>query len=89
MSNPNEKRLREIQYILSDAESTLKVMKVNKEQFDDNTIKQRELFIKRLKAEEQELLKETGVKTDNTKETKKTKSKSKSKTSKNKDSDKE
>lgn len=87
MSNPFEKRLREIQYILSDAESTLKVMKVNKEQFDENTIKQRELFIKRLKAEEQELLKETGVKTDTPKETKKTKSKSK--TSKNKDSDKE
>lgn len=87
MSNSFEKRLREIQYILSDAESTLKVMKVNKEQFDDNTIKQRELFIKRLKAEEQELLKETGVKTGNTKETKETKSKSK--TSKNKDSDKE
>lgn len=84
MSNPNEKRLQEIQYILNDAESTLKVMKVNKEQFDDNTIKQKELFIKRLKAEEQELLKETGEKTDNTKETKKTK-KTKTKTKADKD----
>jgi len=58
--NKYEYRLKEIQTVLAEAEQELK----NREQtLTDDVIKQRKLFIQKLKDEEQALLKELGVKT--------------------------
>ena len=93
MMNTYEYRLNRLKNVLFEAESTLEA---NRSNLDDETIKQRELFIKKLKDEREALLKELGVNTksqkkssdtdDTTKADKKAdKSKSKSKAKKEDD----
>lgn len=60
MMNTYEYRLNRLKNVLFEAESTLEA---NRSNLDDETIKQRELFIKKLKDEREALLKELGVNT--------------------------
>lgn len=60
MMNTYEYRLNRLKNVLFEAESTLEA---NRSNLDDETIKQRELFITKLKDEREALLKELGVNT--------------------------
>lgn len=87
MSTPFEFRLNRIQNILFEAEKTLEENKAN---LDDETIRQRELFIAKLKEEEKEILESIGAveKSDKPKSSRKKTGKGKKKGNKKEDEDK-
>ena len=80
--NRIEYRLKQLQLIISDATESLENAK-QRNDISDEVLKQRELFIKKCKDEEKQLLKELDIIKDDTSKTKaKTESKDKSKKSK-------